>query len=290
MKIFLTGGNGFIGKNIIEKLGERHEIVAPRSSELDLLDQKAVNEYLSQNRPDVVIHAASVGLNLGQDGEQSILEKNLRMYFNLVNASKSYKKLIVLGSGAEYDKSHDIIDVREDDSDSRIPKELYAFSKYIMSQFARRQDNIIHLRLFGVFGPYEDYSRRFISSAICMALSDLPVTIKQNVIFDYLYIDDLVAILDKFIQQESFEHRIYNVGRGVKCDLHSIAELILEATDKKLPINILHEGLNNEYTCNIDRLAKEFPDIGFTDMKESIQALVAYYRKTLPSIDKNIFQ
>lgn len=289
MKILLTGGNGFIGKNVIEKLGGRYEIIAPGSFELNLLDEDSVMKYISQNRPDVIVHAASVGLKLGQDGEQDILEKNLRMYLNLLRGEAFYQKIIVLGSGAEYDKTQDIKQIAEDDKNSKIPTEQYAFSKYIMSQLALNNQKNIHLRLFGIFGPHEDYTRRFISNAICMALLELPITIKQNVYFDYLFVGDFIDILEKFIQKDSFKHRIYNVGRGERLDLVTIAKMVLKVTSKNLPINVLNSGLNKEYTCNVDRLKNEFSDIAFTDMEAAIGQLVAHYRLELPSIDKNIF-
>ena len=58
MKILLTGGSGFVGKNIIEMLGKKHEIVAPTHKELELADQDAMDTYFKYKKFDVVLHSA----------------------------------------------------------------------------------------------------------------------------------------------------------------------------------------------------------------------------------------
>ena len=55
----------------------------------------------------------------------------------------------------------------------------------------------MELRLFGVFGRHEDYAIRFISNAICKTLFDLPITLRQNRTFSYLYVDDLGPIVER---------------------------------------------------------------------------------------------
>ena len=58
-KILLTGGSGFIGRNILEShLSEKHEIQAPKSFELNLLDSLSVDEYFKGKEFDVVLHSA----------------------------------------------------------------------------------------------------------------------------------------------------------------------------------------------------------------------------------------
>ena len=57
-------------------------------------------------------------------------------------------------------------------------------------------DRVYELRLFGVFGPYEDWQVRFLSNACARAVWDMPLVIRQNVFFDYLDVDDLGRILE----------------------------------------------------------------------------------------------
>lgn len=289
MKILLTGGSGFIGKNIIEKLVSKYDFLAPSRQELDLLDETAVIAYFKKEKPDLVIHSAGAGVAIGNGDQTSIFFRNAKMFFNIDRARTYFKRMIVFGTGAEYDKRKELIDVKEEDFDKSVPDDEYSFSKYVIAKYSENDDYVINLRLFGVFGPKEDYKRRFISNVICMALLDVPITIKQNARFDYLYINDLVNILKIFIETESPRFRVYNIGRGKKIDLLTLANLILKVTEKKLPIKILKEGFNNEYTCNVDRFKSEFPDVVCTDMEVAIREMVEYYQKELPNIDKNIF-
>ena len=61
MKIFLTGANGMVGKNILESgLLNYHEVFSPKRNDLDLLNYNSVKEALQKNKPDLVIHAAGV--------------------------------------------------------------------------------------------------------------------------------------------------------------------------------------------------------------------------------------
>lgn len=58
MNILLTGGSGFIGRNIIESLSDRYNIIAPTHSMLELTDENTVSAFFRSNEIDVVIHSA----------------------------------------------------------------------------------------------------------------------------------------------------------------------------------------------------------------------------------------
>ena len=59
-KILLTGGSGFIGKNILESfLVEKYELIAPSSHELDLLDTDCVNKFFKGKEFDIILHAGT---------------------------------------------------------------------------------------------------------------------------------------------------------------------------------------------------------------------------------------
>ena len=63
---------------------------------------------------------------------------------------------------------------------------------------------ILNLRVFGVFGKYEDYETRLISNIICRVIFKLPVEINQNAVYDFVYINDLVKIIEYFIEDDIF--------------------------------------------------------------------------------------
>lgn len=110
-KILLTGAGGMVGRNILEHpaIGE-FEMLAPRSSELNLLDFNAVQAYLNQHQPDMVIHAAGKvgGIQANMREPVSFLMENLDMGRNVVWGARQagIKRLINLGSSCMYPRNH----------------------------------------------------------------------------------------------------------------------------------------------------------------------------------------
>lgn len=284
VKIFLTGGNGFIGRNIKEQLGHTYQIIAPTHEELDLTDSKAVYEFLENNPVDLVIHAANIGGTRKQRHVFGIAHVNLKMFFNLVRAKPFFKRMINLGSGAEYDKQQALVQVKETDFDKHVPSDEYGLYKYVCSQYAAKVDYITHLRLFAVFGKYEDYEIRFISNAICRALLKTPITMRQNVMFDYIFVDDFIRILERCIEEKPPETFI-NIGRGEANDLKTLADKVLQEIGYEVPILISSKGWGKEYSCDATRLKQLFPDISFTPIDFAIAQLVAYYKTALPNLN-----
>ncbi|EKE04057.1 MAG: hypothetical protein ACD_20C00109G0012 [uncultured bacterium] len=277
MNILLTGGSGFIGKNILESyLSEKYNIIAPSHSKLDLIDENSVRDFFLNNKIDVVVHSACKPGHRNAKDPTNILYTNGRMFFNLTRNSSYYEKMILLGSGAVYDTRYDISKVDESYFDTHIPVDEHGFQKYTAAKYIEQVDNIVELRLFGVFGKYEDYAIRFISNAICKAIHNLPVTIKQNRKFDYLYVDDLMPILDYFIQNKS-NHKAYNVTPDHPIELYKLAEKIKEISGKDLPIIIKQPDMGLEYSGNNRCLRKEIKDLKFTSFNESISQLYNWY-------------
>jgi len=274
--IFLTGGNGFVGRNIYEQLKNRYRILVPLRKELDLLDEKQVNTYFNKNKIDVVIHCALVGGSRIEEHVTSSLLDNLRIFFNLLNNKQRFSKMIHLGSGAEYDKSKPIIKIKEDDFGKTIPKDEYGLFKFLCSKFIEKEKNIVCLRVFGLFGKYEDYRYRFISNAIMNNLKGLPITLNQNVFFDYVYIDDFIKIIDFFITHKP-KYKFYNIGTGKNIDILTIAKKINNIADKKSKIKVKNNGLNNEYSCNNKRLMNELKGFEFESFDKSLNKLYKWY-------------
>lgn len=283
--LFVTGGSGFIGKNIVEYFKKEYKIIAPTHKELDLMSQKQVKTFFEENDVNYVIHCANVGGSRKTDNISNVVEKNLRMFFNLSENRKYFDKMICLGSGAAYDKETMSPNVNEIDIGVTIPKDEYGFSKYVISKYIENtQENIYCLNLFGIFGPHEDYEFKFISNSIVKNLLHLPITVMQNVFFDWLYIEDFLRVLDYFLKNDP-SHKNYNVCTGYTVDLISIANLICEISDFKSDIIIKNEGLNREYSGNNSRLINELDIYSFLDMKTAINRLYNYYKLNLSNID-----
>lgn len=285
MRILVTGANGFIGKNLREKLEENYIIYAPARKDWDLLDTEQVENFLRNQTFDVIIHAANTNdtRNINVTKFDS-LDGNLRMFFNLERCKDYYGKMYYFGSGAEYDMEHYIPNMREDYFEAHVPKDPYGFSKYIMSKMCDRTNNIYDLRLFGVYGKYEEWERRFISNAICRVLAGKDITIRQNVYFDYLWIDDLCELMEWFIENTP-RHKHYNVCRGSRIDLYSLACMVREILNVDCNILVREPGWKPEYSGNNERLMEEIGEYQFTGYWESIVKLCKYYKENIDLID-----
>ncbi len=286
MKIFITGSNGFIGRHLKEYLfkDDKIELLTPTSSELNLLFEKDVDLYMNTNNPDFIINCANIGGDRKGKNE-NIVYDNLRIFFNLAKHADSVKKIINFGSGAEYSKHKSIVEVKEEESNQVIPLDEYGFYKSIVSKYIEKSSNIYNLRIFGAYGEYEDYRFKFITNAIVKNLFKLPIIINKNVYFDYIYIDDLVKMINWFIHNDSNE-KIYNVTTGKKVDLVTLANLINETNDFKSEIIVLNDGLNNEYTSNNQRILKEITSFSFTSHKNAISKMREYFKNNLENLDK----
>lgn len=276
-KIFITGGSGFIGRNLNEQFTDRYSIFAPSRVELDLLDEDKVCDYIKKHRFDTIIHCATENATRNSKSDiTNVLYHNCKLFFNLARCNDYYGKMIYYGSGAEYDKRYYVSRMSEDYFDTHVPIDDYGFSKYIMAKYTEHSHNIYDLRLFGVFGKYEDWEIRFISNACCKAVMNLPITIKQNIFFDYLFIDDLVKITEWFIENNPKE-KFYNVSTGARYDLLTLARKVINVAEKNLDIKVACEGMGKEYSGDNSKLQKEIPGLIFTSIDDAIRELYNWY-------------
>lgn len=285
MTIFITGGSGFIGRNLIEYFSVNHTVFAPTRLELDLTDEVQVAEYFLNNDIDIVIHGAVKPGHRNAQDQSGLLDANTRMFFNIMRCSEKFRKMIFLGSGAVYDMRHYKPKMKEEYFDQHVPADSHGFSKYLIAKFLHSKENVVKLRLFGVFGRYEDYAIRFISNAICKVLFGLPITIKQNRRFDYLYINDLMPVLDYFIENQP-KQIAYNVTPDSAIDLYSIAEIILQRSGKELPIIVAEPGFGQEYSGDNTRLHTEIPSLSFTPIEAAIGDLYDWYEANIHLIER----
>jgi GDP-L-fucose synthase len=291
----ITGARGFVGKNLVEYLqlshSDKYRIFFPYHKELELMDTDAVERFMIGNKIEIIIHCASVGgsRKTGYDtGKTDIVSTNLRMFFNLVQSMDNVQRLMFFGSGAEYDRQNYKPRMSEDYFGAHIPADDYGFSKYVCSKYAERSKNIFNLRIFGMFGRYEDYEFKFISNSIVRNLFKLPIVINQNVNFDYMYINDCVKIVERFISNRP-KYNIFNLTTGTTIDLATIANKINKISDFKSEIIVKNPGLGTEYSGDNSRLQKEI-DFQFTPFDNALKELYQYYRSILPGIDRKTIE
>lgn len=278
MNILITGGSGFIGKNLVAGLKNDYEIFSPRHSELEVTDFLALRNYIKKNRIKIVIHAAVKG------GDQ-VLENILRMFISIYNNLDLLDKFINFGSGAEYAKTRDLKKVKEEELGKYIPQDNYGLGKLICSQLSKGNKKILTLLPFGIFGPGEDYRFKFISNSIVKRILNLPIEIKQNVIFDYLYIDDLVEII-RFFLKNNIYYGDYNITTNESISLKEIIEIIDKNFKNPKKVKIINNNMNYQYTGSNTKLKKIFKNLKITTYNDSIEKLCNFYFK-LKNIDKH---
>jgi len=288
MKILITGGSGFIGKNLVEYFSSEYEVLSPDHKELDLLHEDDIGDYFSKNNIDIVIHCAVKPGHRNAVDISGQLYHNTRMFFNLARNSDKFKKMIYLGSGLVYDLRYYRPKMKEDYFDQHVPEDEGGFSKYIISKYIESHKNIIELRIFGIFGKYEDYAIRFISNLICKSLFDLPLTMKQNRKFSYIYINDLVSIIEHFLNNKDGKHNIFNVTPNGSEELRILAQKILKISGKSLPIVTAKKGLGLEYSGDNTRLKNEIKNLQFSKIDDSIKDLYDWYSKNKQLVDKKL--
>ena len=284
-KVLITGVTGFIGANLCMALANGYNLFLPNHSSLDLLDYEHTRNFILQNHIDIIIHCANTNDVSYDLSSYEILKNGLKMFYSIERCANYCEKVLYFGSGAEYGMKHYIPKMREEYFDRHIPDDPYGFAKYIEAKSIKETSNIYDLRLFGVYGKNEQWQRRFISNNIVRSLKGLPMTLSQNVRFDYLYVDDLCKIVEWFLEHEpNYKH--YNICTGQTIDLLSLANLINEVSGLEREIRVAKEGWQIEYSGDNNRLLAEIGEFQFTDKKTSIEKMWDYYTKHIDEFDE----
>lgn len=285
-KILVTGGTGFIGHNIVESyLAEQYEIVAPRRAELNLADDNSIQQYFTKHSFDVVIHSAAKPGHRNAEDTSSLLLTNSRMMANLLKYQDSWGKLLNMGSGAVYDMRHYQPKMKESYFGTHIPADEHGYNKYMLGKLLPSLTNVYDFRIFGIYGKYEDYAIRFISNAICKALFDLPITLRQNRKFDYLYINDLMPVLEYFIEH-SPEEKSFNITPDESIGLLDIAHMVRATDGNKVAVKVAQEGLGMEYSGDNSLLRTTIKTINFTPIEKGIEQLYKWYADNRDTLNR----
>ena len=289
-KIFITGGDGFIARSLFEAYDNKYNVISLNRGALDLTDSPKVRDFLKSNQFDIVIHTANYDTapEFTKKNPSKVLEQNLSMFFNIARCSQHFEKMIYFGSGAEFGRENWIPKMNEDYFDKHVPKDQYGYSKYLMTKHTLLSNNIYNLRLFGLFGKHDDWRYRFIPNICCKAALDLPIIMKQNAIFDHLYIDDLTTIVEWVILNKPND-KVYNACSGETYDYKALAKKVVDISSKNLGIIIEKKGIRHEYSGDNSRLKSELPELSFTKIDNAITTLYNWYNENKHIIDKERF-
>ena len=248
-KIFVAGHNGMVGKAVIKKLYKKNcQVIFVDKSECDLTDQKDVNNWMADSRPDgVIICAARVGGIYANDSYPvDFLEDNLLIQTNLIKSSfeNNVSKLLFLGSSCIYPKNS-LQPIKESFllSDSLEPtNEWYAIAKISgikLCQAYQKQfnKNFISVMPSNLYGPGDNFNltKSHVIPAILLKTYEAKINNKKFVeiwgsgkpLREFLYIDDCAeGIIFLMENYSNFEH--INLGSGSEISIEELAKVIFE--------------------------------------------------------------
>lgn len=245
-KVLVTGGTGFIGRNVVDELIKRgyeiHSLVYPPFApekdglvqyEMNLLDKESLEEFFKNHSFENLIHLAwYVGpkchvhdLNL----DWSIATLNLLKFFK----ESGGKKFLGAGTISEYEYKYGYL---VEDQTPTDPQTLYGNSKNAIFNIAKvycKQNNIDFKwpRIFNLYGPAEK-PQRLMPSVINACLKGEDVKVSDCLKFqDYLHVEDTACgIVDVF---EADIQGAVNICSGKPVQLRTIVEKIAELTNFK---------------------------------------------------------
>jgi UDP-glucose 4-epimerase len=246
-RVLITGASGFVGNNLARFLLARGhavhlllraehahwrlaDIVADVSvHKVDLRDADSVKHAVTSIRPEWIFHLAAYGAYSFQSDADRILATNITGTANLLHAclATGFEVFVNTGSSSEYGfKDHP---PRE--GEGLEPNSYYAVSKasatLLCGYLARsRGARIPTLRLYSVFGPYEDPAR-LMPVLVCKGLrNSLPPLVNPEVARDFVYVDDVIEayLLAATVPGQDVA-AIYNVGTGVQTTMRQVVEV-----------------------------------------------------------------
>lgn len=292
MKIFITGGTGFIGKYVVNRLiTQGHTVqLLSRSSikspnkQIKLVkgDLSNIDEWknkLKSFQPEVCIHLAWEGL---PDHSLKLSELNLKYGLDLLKILSEIKcpRVLIIGSCFEYGVQKGKI------SEKTLPKPFDAFTaakhslRWLGGEIAKQNNmDFIWIRPFFVYGPGQHHKSLipYILNSVKSGLSPEIRNLKAK--NDFIYVEDLADAISK-IMKKGKNGETYNVGSGKLTSIKQILNYIYK--DLQIKNNYkqgekIYKDVMNSFYADITKIQQETNWIPKTDIKVGIKKTVSFY-------------
>ena len=279
MNIWITSRKSFLG-GALNNHFPKINVYATGREDVDLLSESQVGAFIDDNDIDVIFHTAIEGGKKDRLETPKTFCNNVRMFENLAKYRKEYKFMINFGSGAESDRTKDIMKRAEEFflDGSAMPCDFYGFSKYVIANRICGIDaNIINFRIFNIFGETED-SDRMIRNNIIQNLNGKPFKVYQERVMDFFSVYDLFKVLEYYMENFSKKdlYKDLNLCYSNKKSLTDVCEEI-KKVGKKTNIVLDSPGNAPSYCGSSNRLdSLNIECLGLEKSIESMYERVKY--------------
>lgn len=312
-RISVTGGAGFLGSFVVEKLKERgcKNIFVPRSKDYNLVEIEAVKRVYRDAKPDIVIHLAArvggIGANLANPGK--FFYDNLMMGVQMIEVGRpvGLEKFVAIGTVCAYPKFTPV-PFKEEDLWNGYPEETnapYGLAKkmlLVQTQAYRKQYgvNAIYLLPVNLYGPRDNFDPE--SSHVIPALikkmvdamyepnkSNKPKELHDKITIwgtgkatrEFLYVEDcaeaIVVATEKYNKSDPI-----NIGAGFEISIKELVELIAKLTGFKGKIIWDTSKPDGQPRRMLDtsKAEREFGFRAKTGLEEGLRKTIEWYIST----------
>jgi GDP-L-fucose synthase len=303
-RILVTGGNGFLGKSLTERLQKAGaELYVPRSKDYDLREDAQVRKLLGDTNPDIVIHLAVDGGGIGymRKNPGSVFYNNIMMNTLVLENSrrKGIEKFVGIGSVCAYPKFAKV-PFKEEEIWEGYPEETnapYGLAKKMMmvqSQAYREQYgfNAIHLLLVNLYGPHDDFdleSSHVIPGLINKFHKAVSENAKKVEIWgtgaasrEFLYSEDAAEAI--MLATEKYDKPApVNIGSGMEISIKNLVGKIAEITNFKGEISwdTTKPDGQPRRCLDVSKAEKEFGFKAKTRFEEGLRKTIEWYNSQI---------